>query len=1254
LAWAEFAVEQRAEFVIMKSSLPFVPVLARALAEVIMVAGLAGFVAGTAFAQATAVRQVPAKRPADAQGSHEESDSANGGESLAAWRAATINRLRAIDLGSFEYHAFRASDRQIRLADLLAGRIPEADYAAQENGPDFIDLYGLRMAGEEGAAIDWLATSDDGFIREKSQYGSFIFSIPLAAAFWKTGDAAYMRKWFSIAGSFARDQRRAVEAVPPDKRRMDNAPWVVGALPCLHQGNRVLAMIQCLAAFAKSLPSATDGSKPDWDRILRPVDSPAAPDAIALVPAEDLAAIVRSLGVEHPALLLTFYENPGALPNQRLEGLVALLTSAAVFPDIEGMDTVAQKAGEAMEEYLQTGFHKDGGMIEQSLNYNLVQAERLRQLGRLLRRNPPPWMPLLAGRLRAFDRLLVGVSTPMRELPVIGNNTSNPPAAWKGEEVRRRWFTRSPASTPRIDATGLGFASIAFPYSGYYAQRRDWQWDSPYLFMTNARPARGHHSMDNLAIELHAYGRPLLVRGGPPPYGLKFLAADRRDDAAAIEEYFNEHSSYKLNTVVVDGHSQTRTATPADAGHEDPVAGRWHATSSFDLMDGAYSLGYGPHDNVAAVDFAVSHQRRVIHVREFSCWVITDTMRSKDQDEHEFTQIWKFPPFRDANDGSNNPVCGFTPDQVAFGDGGIRTLDPAGPNLWLYQFANRPLAYTKRVGETDPYRGWYARFLGDLIPAVDMHSTWRARGTSIVATLCWPTPGGPPPPIKSFVAGNTERAQTSAAFTAALQSGATLAFAESVEGPRRLEAAGIRITGEMLVVTRQGRAARGLALGCTEWTDGRFRIRPEQPDFEFVCRADGGFDVVAPIGMPQGFRWNETTKGVAPDYDSPPVPPTAATRPRPAMAREVARLALPDVVPGEAGNSVSISGLSGVAWLGDDRYVAVPKTGDHLLAFRLPLDASGLPTAILELRALSIGGPEHRTDVTFDRPGQRLLVVDDAEPFVHAGRLDDISTWMPLGAPAVQATARKGKGLSAITTDPGTQGVWIANREALPADGLPAIGRLGTVVRLSEVLTQSNPANALQGMVSRREALYRVDPAHVGRSVTPGASSSGVAALAGVGDGRLLVLEASRAPAMPRFRNRLFVVSPADANGIDGMPEAERHGGAAPPVDKQLLWEQSGGVCLEGLCAGPTLPNGDHVLVAVGDNDSLGTPTTLVVLRWNPSDRPVPLLRLGWPVLAGLAVLGAGWGAFRLARAPRHRHCGTGPRQAVPARLVPM
>jgi hypothetical protein len=952
-------------------------------------------------------------------------------------------------------------------------------------------------------------------------------------------------------------------------------------------------------------------------------------------------------------LLLDAYYPPGGLPNQRLQGITALLTIAAMFPDEPGMNEIARKAGEAMTEYLATSFYADGGMLEQSLNYTVSQAERLREIGRMLRPTPPPWLHLLADRVRGFDRFMVGIATPLLELPIIGNNSSNPPAAWTGDAVRTAWFERKRREGPKIDGNDLAFASIAFPYSGYYVQRRDWKWDSPYLFFANARPARGHQSRDNLAIELHAYGRPLLVRGGSPPYGVKFLGEKRQADLDKIEEYLGEKSSFKLNTVVVDGYSQSRSGKPADSAYETPVSGRWHATNTFDLVDGRYDLGYGPPGDAEAVDQAVSHERRVIHVRDFGCWVLSDSMHAKDRKKHTFNQAWKFPPLRGANDGHNAPVYGFTQEQVVCGDGSIRTLDPNGPNLWLYHFSNQTISYQKYCEVTDPYRGWYARFVGDLIPAVDVHATWQATDRSVVTTLLWPTPGGAPPPIKSFVATSVEPAQDTSSFNATLKNGATLAFAESVGGPRRLEAGGIGITGDMLLVTRQGRSLRGLVLGCTEWTDGRYKIKPKEKDFEFVCRADGGFDVVAPIGAPRGFRWDDGGNGIVPDYADTTKAAPIRTENGSTKAVKIAEVSFPETAQGTAGDEVPVSGLCGVAWLGGDRYVAAPRQGGDLIAFRMPLDGGGKPRAILESRAVPGGGPSSRTDVAFDSIQQRMLVVDDSPPAMHAIRLDDANASESLDIPAVQRAAREGKGLAAITTDPATGSAWISNREALISDGLPAIGSLGTDVRLMELGAESKQDPTHTIMTPKNELLYHVDAAHEGRRLTPGDASSGVSAIAAIGDGRLLVLETSRAPTLPRFRNRLFLVDPRQT-GVSGSRETGRMTKGLHAVSKSLIWQQAGGTCLEGLCLGPKLGNGDRIIVAVGDNSSLGTPTSLVVLRWSPDDRRASLAWAGWWGGACAAACGAlvAWrvaarSSLEVSRGGRTNHACT-------ARLVAM
>jgi hypothetical protein len=199
--------------------------------------------------------------------------------------------------------------------------------------------------------------------------------------------------------------------------------------------------------------------------------------------------------------------------------------------------------------------------------------------------------------------------------------------------------------------------------------------------------------------------------------------------------------------------------------------------------------------------------------------------------------------------------------------------------------------------------------------------------------------------------------------------------------------------------------------------------------------------------------------------------------------------------------------------------------------------------------------------------------------------------------------------------------------------------------------SKADPADTITNL--KKELLYRVDAAHAGRRLTPGNASSGVSGIAAVGDGRLLVLETSRAPTMPRFRNRLFLVDPRQIV-VSGTQDADRTAKGLQAVSKSLLWEQAGGTCMEGVCLGPVLGNGDRIIVAVGDNSSLGTPTSLVVLRWSPTDRRASLAWTGWWVTACAAVCGTLVVRRVAARSPLQVRRGRKTNHTCTARLLAM
>lgn len=378
-------------------------------------------------------------------------------------------------------------------------------------------------------------------------------------------------------------------------------------------------------------------------------------------------------------------------------------------------------------------------------------------------------------------------------------------------------------------------------------------------------------------------------------------------------------------------------------------------------------------------------------------------------------------------------------------------------------------------------------------------------------------------------------------------------------------------------------------------------------------------------------------------------------------------LALPERAPDAEGDDVVVTGLSGIAWLGDDRYVAVMDNSDHLILFRLTLSQAGKPLAVADLRVVTVSERHDYEDVipcpppVADALGRRPR----SEPSA-GGRSDDPADDAPTAAaddgpaaghvllceedtPAIRGFSladgngigvvplpdnlhgrRPNRGLESLALDPGGRFVWTANEEALAADGPSAAKGGGTVVRLTRIPLPASPPAAVaspdaappdaaapgeEGARRTLQIAYGVDPVHEFLPVFPGDPLSGVSALVALGDGRLLVLERSGAAGLPPFASRIYLVDVAAAIDVSAV-ERDLSTRKDALVAKRLLWSDSLGVNLEGLCSGPRLANGDVALVGVADNGGIGTPNQLVGLTL---EAPAP--RLDPAVLGAVAAL---------------------------------
>jgi hypothetical protein len=338
----------------------------------------------------------------------------------------------------------------------------------------------------------------------------------------------------------------------------------------------------------------------------------------------------------------------------------------------------------------------------------------------------------------------------------------------------------------------------------------------------------------------------------------------------------------------------------------------------------------------------------------------------------------------------------------------------------------------------------------------------------------------------------------------------------------------------------------------------------------------------------------------------------------PALAEEAAfrleqagTLRLPADVETSAGTTAPLTGLSGLAWLGDDRWVAAIDNSDRLATFRLALGPDGEPTAVTDVALRPLQARHDYEDVAVCPPQLEaalaatlaaqppappppwLLLCEEDTPAVRVVALADGRELGRVAIPVAFQSRRPNRGLEAVAIDPDGCCIWTATEEALPTDGPAATETGGTVVRLTRITITKMQASA----PAVRQVAYAVDPPHAAMRAGAGDSLSGVVAIAAMGNERLLVLERSFTAGLPPFENRIYLVD------TRGAPDVARVAGglatrpAASRVAKQLLWKAAVGANLEGLAVGAPLANGRRGLVAIADNGGTNVPSLLVTFR---------------------------------------------------------
>ena len=347
-------------------------------------------------------------------------------------------------------------------------------------------------------------------------------------------------------------------------------------------------------------------------------------------------------------------------------------------------------------------------------------------------------------------------------------------------------------------------------------------------------------------------------------------------------------------------------------------------------------------------------------------------------------------------------------------------------------------------------------------------------------------------------------------------------------------------------------------------------------------------------------------------------------------------ITLPQTALDSRGNEVEITGLSGITWLGHDRYAAIMDNSDKLILFSLKLARDGTPEEATDVEVVTLSEPHDYEDVAacpeplqqriaarrmkqgFPDPGRCVLVCEEDTPAIRAASLTDGSLLGVIPTPKEFATRRHNRGFESLDIEPDGLHIWTANEEALPADGPVATAATGTVVRLARIASTEPNENVTQ---KPSQFAYAAAPPHSFVRVFGGEPLSGVVALIGLGDGVLLVLERDGCPGLPPFENRVYLVNTKNETDVTAVEQdLARH--VEHHVGKVLLWKDQLGCNLEGLCLGPSVGGTRKSLLAIADNNGAGTPNVLVGFTLEATNGGVPLSLVVGGASVAAAMLG--------------------------------
>ena len=391
-----------------------------------------------------------------------------------------------------------------------------------------------------------------------------------------------------------------------------------------------------------------------------------------------------------------------------------LFNLAVMFPEFRRAAEWRATAVERMVRELREQVYPDGAQMELTPHYHGGCMSSFYDSLSLAKRHDVLLPADFLGQLEKMFDYALYLAKPDGYTPMLNDSDHDDYRRWfeRGAELFGRQDMRYRA-TEGAEGEAPRHTSYVFPFAGFYVMRSGWDREARYLLFEAGPYGLGHQHEDKLQIDVHAYGRSLLMDPGRYTYV-----------GGPWRRYFVGTESHC--SVTVDGKGQNRRATDRSLWTvREPNDNVWISNETFDFAAGSYTDGYGPGSQVI-------HVRKVLFVKD-RYWIVSDRLFDEGAvREHEFAS------------------------QFQFGNAGV-TVDEArvawshneDANLLVLPAVPDQFAVDVVEGQTDPPRGWigwsYHRNLKT--PASMVTYRWTSACPAVADVVLYPYRGQERPAV---------------------------------------------------------------------------------------------------------------------------------------------------------------------------------------------------------------------------------------------------------------------------------------------------------------------------------------------------------------------------------------------------------------------------------------------------------------------------------------------------------------------------